>query len=425
MTLPNSTKRGRRILAAGARTLGRGIVRTVTRSDAGAHWARVGGDWYETLGELKGAAMKLGQLASQYHDVLPPELSKQLARLQADAAPLPWERIREVLVGQWSAHQWQLIAEIEHEPLASASIGQVHVATLRDGRKVAVKVRYPGVAAAMDADINNLGRMLRMAGILPFDGASLKAVLVEVRERMAEEMDYQREREHLEIFAGLPNRDGIIVPDVVTELCSPSVVVTEFVSGSGIEVAQRWPQAVRDRIGERYVDWMVAQIFDHGIVHADPHPGNYSFREDGSIVVFDFGCVKRVKGKDQRLIAEQVRAVVERNMAALHQSLGEMGSLAKPGRQPSAGLERAYTESTEFLHERMIVEPPFDFADPSFITDARAIARRALPVWGQFKPVPDLAFVARSLSGGYWLLRRLEAQVDLRERIVEIAKRRH
>ncbi len=422
--MPNSTKRGRRILAAGARTLGRGIVRTLTRSDVEAHWARVGGDWYETLGELKGAAMKLGQLASQYHDVLPPELSKQLARLQADAEPLPWDSISELLDDQWSLSQRKLVARIEPKPLASASIGQVHVATLRDGRKVAVKVRYPGVAAAMDADINNLGRMLRMAGILPFDGASLRALLEEVRERMAEEMDYQREREYLQIFAELPNRDGIIVPNVVNELCGLSVVVTEFVSGSNIEVAQSWPQSVRDRIGERYVDWMVEQIFDHGIVHADPHPGNYSFREDGSIVVFDFGCVKRTRVTDQRLIAAQVRAVVERDIAALHQALGEMGSLAQPSRPPSAGLARAYKESTEFLHERMIIEPPFDFADPSFITDARAIARRALPVWGQFKPVPDLAFVARALSGGYWLLRRLEAQVDLSERILELAKRR-
>lgn len=413
-------KRGRRIFAAGVRTVGRGMLRTLTRTEAGAHWAKVGEDWYQTLGDLKGAAMKLGQLASQYHDLLPPELSQQLARLQSSAEPLPWEVVEEVLREQWSRSQWQAISDINTEALASASIGQVHMAQLKNGTHVAVKVRYPGVAAAMDSDIKKLGRILSAAGVLPLDKASLAGLLAEIRERMAEEMDYRREREHLELFAALPGMQGLVVPAVVGELCTEGVLVTEFAHGEGVELAQTWPQATRDAIAARYVDWLIAQIFEHGIVHADPHPGNFKFREDGTIVLLDFGCVKRVSPQHRASMAALMHAVLAEDYEGLHYHLGELGGLADPEAPMTDKLQPIYVESAEFLRERMLEVPYFDFSEPTFIPDARAIGRRALPQWRAFKPIPDLAFVMRALSGAYWLLRRLESQVDIRARIQDI-----
>lgn len=413
-------KRGRRIFAAGVRTVGRGMLRTLTRSEAGAHWAKVGEDWYQTLGELKGAAMKLGQLASQYHDLLPPELAQQLARLQSSAEPLPWEVVEEVLHQQWLKSQWNAISEINPEPLASASIGQVHTAWLKNGTKVAVKVRYPGVAAAMDSDIKKLGRILSAAGILQLDKASLAGLLAEIRERMAEEMDYQREREHLELFAGLPGMQGLVVPAVVGKLCTEGVLVTEFAEGEAIDVAQTWPQPLRDAIAARYVDWLIAQIFEHGIVHADPHPGNFKFREDGTIVLLDFGCVKRVSPQHRGSMAALMHTVLAEDYEGLHYHLGQLGGLAAPEAPLTDKLQPIYVESAAFLRERMLEVPYFDFSEPSFIPDARAIGRRALPQWRAFKPIPELAFVMRALSGAYWLLRRLESQVDIRARVQDI-----
>lgn len=421
--MPKATKRGRRILAAGARTVGRGMWRTITRTDAGAHWAKVGEDWYQTLGDLKGAAMKLGQLASQYHDLLPPELSKQLARLQASAEPLAWEHIHAELNQQWSASQWKLIDTIDPQPLASASIGQVHVAQLQQGQTVAVKVRYPGVAAAMDSDIKKLGLLLSTAGMLPLDRASLKGLLAEIRERLSEEMDYQREREHLERFGALPNTQGLVIPGVISELCTDGIIVTEYVDGDDLDTAQHWPQALRDAIGERYVDWLLEQIFNHGIVHADPHPGNFKFRRDGSIVLLDFGCVKQVAERERQLMAALVRAAVESDYLRLHQCLGELGGLRQAELAMAEPIETIYADSADFFRQRLLAEPHFDFGEPNFIPDARAIGRRALPQWRAFKPIPELAFVARALSGGYWLLRRLGARVNLAERVEKLDPR--
>lgn len=210
--MPRRKGRGRAILAAGARTLGRGLFRAVRRSDKAAHWARVGEDWFETLGELKGAAMKLGQIASQYSDLLPPEIAAQLARLQESAQPHPWDEMRGLLDWHWTDEQRALVESVEPEPLASASIGQVHRGRLADGREVAIKIQYEGVAAAVDADVRNLGRMLKLAGVLPIDGDSLDALLVEVRERMREEVDYALERRHIEQFRALPDIEGIVYP---------------------------------------------------------------------------------------------------------------------------------------------------------------------------------------------------------------------
>ena len=421
--MPRRRGRGRAILAAGARTLGRGLLHAVQRSDRAAHWARVGEDWFETLGELKGAAMKLGQVASQYRDLLPPELAAQLARLQEAAQPHSWEEMRELLDWHWTDEQRAMLASIDAQPVAAASIGQVHRGRLHDGRELAIKIQYQGVAEAVDADIRNLGRVLKLAGLLPLDRDSFDALLAEVRERMAEEVDYALERRHIEQFLALPAQAGIGYPRPLAALCTKRVLVTEFVHGFTLDQARDWPQATRDRIGEHLVDWIVSQIFDHGLLHADPHPGNFRFHEDGRITVLDFGCVKRIRAQEQRLMAQLVAATLAQDWVAVHRLLGEIGSLAQPQRDITESLERIYASHARVFTEHLLAQPLFDFRDPDLIPEARAVIRAALPQWRAFRPVPELAFVARTLSGGYWLLRNLGARVDLKSRFAAIADR--
>ena len=421
--MPRRKGRGRAILAAGARTLGRGLFRAVRRSDKAAHWARVGEDWFETLGELKGAAMKLGQIASQYSDLLPPEIAAQLARLQESAQPHPWDEMRGLLDWHWTDEQRALVESVEPEPLASASIGQVHRGRLADGREVAIKIQYEGVAAAVDADVRNLGRMLKLAGVLPIDGDSLDALLVEVRERMREEVDYALERRHIEQFRALPDIEGIVYPTPVPALCTQRVLVMEYAAGRPLATAGELPQATRDRIGEQFVDWIVAQIFDHGLLHADPHPGNFRVADDGTLTVLDFGCVKRIRPNEQRLMAQIVAAALARDWPRIHALLGEIGSLSRPDREMTEAMQRVYAAHARVFLEHLLAEPHFDFKDPALIPEARAVIREALPQWRAFKPVPELAFVARSLSGGYWMLRSLSARVDLKSRFEAIAAR--
>ena len=170
--------RRRRILGAGMRSLGRGVLQTMPGYDRAKSWQKTGQDWFDTLGGLKGAAMKLGQIASQYRDFLPEPLVEQLSRLQRNAEPWAFERLEPVLDEAWNDEQRALIAEIDEQAMAAASIGQVHRARLVDGRDVVVKIRYPGVADAVDADIDNLGRLLSLSCVLPIAILWLSPVLI-------------------------------------------------------------------------------------------------------------------------------------------------------------------------------------------------------------------------------------------------------
>src|SRR5699024_7076850 len=149
-------RRRRKLIGAGTRSLGRSMLHTLPGYDRARSWQKTGQDWFDTLGDLKGAAMKMGQIASQYRDFLPEQVSSQLARLQRDADPWPFEQIAPVMDEYWTSEQVDRIDEIEPEVLAAASIGQVHRGRLTDGSEVAIKIRYPGVADAVDADIHNL-----------------------------------------------------------------------------------------------------------------------------------------------------------------------------------------------------------------------------------------------------------------------------
>lgn len=421
--MPRQKGRGRALLGAGIRTLGRGLARAVSRSDRGAHWTRVGQDWFETLGELKGAAMKLGQIASQYSDLLPPELAQQLARLQESAQPHPWPEMQALLGQYWIREQHALLKSIDPAPMASASIGQVHRGELHDGRTVAIKIQYAGVAEAVEADVANLGRLLKVAGLLPLDRASIDGLLGEVRARMVEEVDYHRERSQIEAFGRLPASTAIRYPVTVPALCEQRVLVTEWIQGTTPGDASQWPQATRDLIGAHLVDWLITQVFELGLLHADPHPGNFRFHEDGSITVLDFGCVKEIQASTQQKMARLVSATLAQDWPRLHVMLGEIGSLSQPSRSMSTEMERIYAAHTAVMRKHLLAEPHFDFQNPDVIPETRTAIREALPQWKAFRPVPELAFVARTLSGSYWLLRNLGVRVDLQTRFRAIAER--
>ena len=190
MAIKNTTTGGRtlKLLGVGARTLGRSLIKNLPVGGDKAerslrYWTDVGTDMVKTLGELRGAAMKLGQLASQYSDVLPPALAQQLKLLQRTATPLPFAEIEPLLQQQWSAAQRKAVIQIEPVAMAAASIGQVHRATLKDGSAVVVKVRYPGVREAVDADLTQLRRLISASKLLPIDDAAMDRLMAEVRER--------------------------------------------------------------------------------------------------------------------------------------------------------------------------------------------------------------------------------------------------
>lgn len=412
--------RSGKMFMAGVRSVGR-LAASKLRGRAGDEsWAAVGEDWFRTLGEMKGAAMKLGQLASQYADVLPPGLAAPLARLQRDAVARPFSVMKPVLDAHWSPAQWALIAALDETAFAAASIGQVHRARLHDGREAVVKIRYPGVADSVDEDVMALGRLMRMGKLLPVDGKALDGLLDEVRARFKEETDYRRERVYLEAMTEHAAWPGVEYPRPVEALCTEAILVTEWAPAPNIDTALGYDPSVRDQLGTRLLGWLLQQVLVSGWVHADPHPGNFGFHADGRITVYDFGCVREVSAahrQQMRLIAQALR---QHDWAGLHEAAHQLGGLSVAADDPSH-RERLRAEMTPHYRalaavgtDRLFTERPFDFADGRIIDESRGIARKEIGLWlRNTRPIPPLAFVGRALSGHYWLLRQLGARVDV------------
>ena len=240
-----------------------------------------------TLGQMKGAAMKIGQFASFIDiDFIPEEYreiyQEQLAKLRSEAPSMPWEEVVKVLKEEYDGEPIeQLFDSIEHEAFAAASIGQVHRGRLIDGREVAVKIQYPGIAEALESDLKNAGMLVRMARALA-PGLDAREVTRELRERVLEELDYEYEAQNQRSFArAYRGHPFIYVPDVITRLSRRRVLVTEFVEGIGFEEILELGDEQRSRFGEILFRGSFGSIYHLQHFNADPHPGNLLVTTDG------------------------------------------------------------------------------------------------------------------------------------------------
>ena len=416
-------RRSSRLFLTGARTLGRSVLGSVGALARGQSrdqvWQAVGEDWYRTLSEMKGAAMKFGQMVSQYADVLPAPLAEQLQKLQRDAQPIPFAEARGILDEVWGEAQWARLPWIDPQAMACASIGQVHAARLDDERDVVVKIRHRGVTDDIDSDIAMLGRMLKLSRVMPVDAKAIDEVLAEVADRLREETDYRIELANLQALRARNDDPGVRLPEPVIDLCSDRCLVLERVDAASLEEAKTWPQSERDRLGDTLMRWTFDQVFRHGVLHADPHPGNFGFYRDGGIAVYDFGCVKRVAPEMAAQMRDFLRAADRRDWSAIHQLLIELhalrGTAGDRGKTPAlADLQALYQRVHEAIYGSLFAEQSYDFSDPAVLERSRALATRSIKHVADFRPVRDMAFVMRTLSGMYWLLRALGARVDLR-----------
>jgi predicted unusual protein kinase regulating ubiquinone biosynthesis (AarF/ABC1/UbiB family) len=291
----------------------------------------------DTLGTMKGAAMKIGQLASFIDtEFLPPEYrdlyQDKLSELRSSAPPMPWKKVAAVLEEEWDEPVEELFEDFEQEAAAAASIGQVHRATLPDGREVAVKVQYPGVDSAIRADMQNAGLLLRFARALA-PGLDAKAAADELRERVLEELDYELEASKQRSFArGYRGHPFVYVPDVVTRLSRGRVLVSEWVDGRGFEEVKELPQEERDRFGEIVYRFCFGSIYHLQHFNADAHPGNYLLMDDGRVAFLDFGMTKQLDPEQIQLEVAALEAIFEDDPEALRVALHDLGFLHKPSK---------------------------------------------------------------------------------------------
>ncbi|MFJ8208614.1 ABC1 kinase family protein [Streptomyces sp. NPDC096033] len=273
---------------------------------------------FRTLGELKGGAMKFGQALSVFESALPEEVvgpyRAALTKLQEAAPPLPAARVHQVLAERLGEDWRELFEEFEDKPAAAASIGQVHRAVWHDGRQVAVKVQYPGAGEALLSDLKQLGRFAGLLGPL-IPGMDMKPLITELRDRVAEELDYELEAEaqrtHADAFDG---DEDVLVPDVVYQ--GDQVLVTEWLEGTPLsEVIADGTQEERDRAGQLLTRFLFSGPARTGLLHADPHPGNFRLiaGADGRtrLGVLDFGTVDRLPGGWPKPIGRSLRMTLD------------------------------------------------------------------------------------------------------------------
>jgi predicted unusual protein kinase regulating ubiquinone biosynthesis (AarF/ABC1/UbiB family) len=273
--------------------------------------------------------LDVGLVAEEHRE----EFQHELAKLRDAAPTVSFKQMRNVIEDDLEEPISAVFGTFDEEPIAAASIGQVYRATLKDdGREVAVKVQYPGVAGAVRADLQNLDMIMRVLKRMT-PGLDVKAIAEEIQERIGEELDYeleaQNQRSLARIFAGHP---FIVVPDVVTALSRERVLVSEFVSGVGFEELKGRPQAQRDRIGEIVFRFFLGCLYRHRQFSGDPHPGNFLLLEDGRVAFLDFGLFKRMDPAAVELELAAQRAVVEGDAPALHELLAKSGFLPEPER---------------------------------------------------------------------------------------------
>ncbi len=374
----------------------------------------IGKEVAATLGEMKGAVMKVGQIASQMQDILPREISEQLKVLQNASAPMPFHVIRRQLEKELGDSIDALFAQFEDTPFAAASIGQVHRATTHEGDEVVVKVQYPAVKESIDSDMNHLRRNLRLGSLLKVDEAALDGVFLEIRNQLEEELDYHQEASNLNQFREFhQHQPWLIIPRVYPSLSSEKVLTLSLERGTPLEQTNDengFDQDTRNLLGARLFDAIGEQIFRFRTVHCDPHPGNFAFRSDGSIVMYDFGAVKRLPDDDAELLRSIVKAALEENWAQLDNLLQTLGA-RKPDSQVS---DQFYATWIEMLL-RAFSSDPFDFAQSRLHTDImKQVRKTPLEQMMKFQPSPRSLLIERVVSGHYWTLMNLGVKAAFR-----------
>ncbi len=372
----------------------------------------------ELLGELKGVPMKIGQMVSLHERLLPEEVAQVLRSLQQKAPEVPFPEIR-AMIEQELGSRYDAIDRIDEAALAAASIGQVHRAVLKDGREIALKVQYPGIDDVIRADLKNLKGILKMVFSM-FTRMDMEQVWQELSARLLEELDYEKEAANMKAAAALfEDDDRIRVPGVIDELTTRHILAMELVTGISPDSVTRggYPQELKNAWGISLVRLILKGLFNFRFLHADPNLANFAFMGSGGIIVYDFGCMKRVPEDLRQGYFRLLKGVLNHDYPKLPGLLKSMGMHKADGEPISWQMAADFANVFQkFIHPRQ----HYCFGEDEGIYDE--IRKLGYKHMGESMAMvfpKDIIFIDRAFSGHFGNLNRLNACANWRKILLD------
>ncbi|WP_333607042.1 ABC1 kinase family protein [Arsukibacterium sp.] len=368
----------------------------------------------DQLAHMRGAAMKLGQLLSMdAGDLMPAELAQLLAKLRANANPMPAKQLAQVL-RQELGEQWQQhFADFTFAPMAAASIGQLHQAYHDNGSKLAVKVQYPGIKASIDSDVDNVATLLKLTGLIP-DGVAYQRLLSEAKRQLKNEADYLQEAHYLQRYRQyLAADDAYVVPQVLPQLSTSNILVMTYVTGEPIEVLQQAPQAERDRVISLMFSLFFRELFEFKLVQTDPNFANYLYNQQtAQLVLLDFGACRDYSNDISQSYQLLFTSACVNDRAGIERALTQIGFFSE---HILAEQKQAVLNLVELACEPVKHNLAYDFATSDLALRLReAGTELSLKKNYWHSPPADALFLHRKIAGLYLLAARLGAKVNVR-----------
>ncbi len=380
-------------------------------------YLEIGKELAEALGEMKGAVMKVGQILSQMKDFLPEEVSQALGALREHSVSMDFETVKIQIQKSLGADPSALFQAFETTPYRAASLGQVHRARLKNGQEVVVKVQYPGVREACQSDLKQLRRMLRLMGVVNIEKHRLDAIFDKIHQLILGELDFRREAEQLVRFGQFhEGHEYVVIPKVIDALSCDEVLTMTFEPGHSLIDLQEnvahteENQALRNTIARNLYQLFAEEILHFNATHLDPHAGNFAYREDGKIVMYDFGAVAEFEPEVIEAFKSILDAAFKEDYELLDNKLVQRGL-----KRTSTMLEKEFYQGWVDIVKAPFGDELFDFGQSNL--HVRSI-NKLKAEWrihiSHFAPMPDSILLDRLIIGHYWNLVRLGANLNLK-----------
>ncbi len=368
----------------------------------------------DQLAQLRGAAMKVGQLMSMdAGDILPPELTEILARLRADAKPMPLSQLATILEANWGAGWNQRFRQFSFEPLAAASIGQVHSAHTKNERHLALKIQYPGIRESIDSDVDNVATLLRVSGLLP-KHMNIAPLLEEAKRQLHDEADYALEASWIKRYRELlANHADFTLPEVHDDYCTPNILAMSFVGGVPVESLAAAPQTTRDRVLRLLLELLCREIFEFRLIQTDPNFANYQYdHATERLVLLDFGATRLYPATITEAYRQLMRGALTQDRAQMDdaaQRIGFFSDYIRPEQR------EAVINVFQQACEPLCYDGDYDFGTSNLAARIRDVGME-LSTEKEYwhTPPADALFLHRKLGGLYLLAAKLRARVNVR-----------